>query len=46
LDAMKTTGKLFGYEGNDFDRVTNFPIGAKARILNVTSHDFEGDDLE
>jgi hypothetical protein len=46
LDAMKTTGKLFGYEGNDFGRVTNFPIGAKARILNVTSHDFEGDDLE
>ena len=46
LDAMKTTGKLFGYEGDDFARVTNFPIGAKARILNVTSHERGGERHE
>jgi len=46
LDAMKTTGKLFGYEGDDFGRVTNFPIGAKARILNVTSHERGGEHHE
>ena len=39
LETMKTTGKLFGYVGDDFDALTNFPIGATARILNVTSHD-------
>lgn len=34
--AMKTTGKIFGYQGSDFDAVVNFPVGARARILNVT----------
>lgn len=36
FDAMKTTGKIFGYQGSDFDAVVNFPVGARARILNVT----------
>jgi hypothetical protein len=38
---MKTTGKLFGYEGGDFGRLTNAPIGAYATLLNKTSYDLE-----
>lgn len=36
LNAMRTTGKIFGYEGNDFRKVANFKIGARARIENIT----------
>ena len=36
FDAMKTVGKIFGYQGSDFEAVANFPVGARARILNVT----------
>lgn len=36
LHAMRTTGKIFGYEGNDFKKVANFRIGAHARLLNFT----------
>lgn len=36
FDAMKTTGKIFGYQGSDFGAVVSFPVGARARILNVT----------
>ena len=39
LNAMKTTGKLFGFEGDDFSRLTNAPIGAYATLLNVTRYD-------
>jgi hypothetical protein len=39
LNAMKTTGKLFGFEGDDFSRLTNVPIGAHAILLNVTRYD-------
>lgn len=35
LQAMKTTGKIMGYEGNDFGAVRNFPVGAHARMLSV-----------
>jgi hypothetical protein len=37
LDKLKTTGKVFGYRGYDFGPVANFAVGAKARLLNVTS---------
>ncbi len=33
LQAMKTTGKIFGYESNDFVKLTNFPIGAFAQYV-------------
>jgi len=33
LRAMKTTGKIMGYDGNDFDKVRNFGVGAHARVL-------------
>jgi hypothetical protein len=39
LERMKTTGKLFGYEGDDFGALTNAPVGAYATLLNVTIHD-------
>lgn len=35
LKALRTTGKIFGYHGNDFGRLVNFPVGAKARIISV-----------
>jgi hypothetical protein len=35
LRAMKTTGKIMGYEGNDFASVRNFGVGAHARVLSV-----------
>lgn len=40
--AMKTTGKLFGYEGTDFGKVINFPVGAKAKVLSMTTYDLGG----
>jgi hypothetical protein len=39
LHSMKTTGKLFGYEGDDFGKLTNVSIGAYATLLNVTNYD-------
>jgi hypothetical protein len=38
LRQMKTTGKLFGYESNDFGKLVNAPVGAFATLLNVTRH--------
>ena len=38
LDRMKTTGKLFGYEGADFGKLTNAPVGAYASVLNETRY--------
>lgn len=35
--ALRSTGKLFGYTGGDFDAVTNIQIGARATLVNVTS---------
>ena len=34
--AMRSNGKIFGYEGNDFRKVVHFRVGAKGRLLNVT----------
>lgn len=34
LAAMKTTGKIFGYESNDFGKLRNFTVGARARVLS------------
>ena len=39
-EKMKTTGKLFGYEGTDYGKVINLPIGAFATILSTTEYDF------
>ncbi|MBI5442409.1 MAG: molybdenum cofactor biosynthesis F family protein [Deltaproteobacteria bacterium] len=36
LQQMKTTGKILGYRGGDFGTVSNFTVGARARLLNVT----------
>ncbi len=36
LSAMKTTGRIFGYREHSFEEVVSFPVGAKARLLNVT----------
>ena len=33
LDKMRSSGKIFGYEGNDFGKLSNFPVGARARLL-------------
>lgn len=35
LAQMKTTGKIFGYRGFDFEALTNFPVGAQARRAGV-----------
>ena len=35
LDALKTTGKIVGYESNDFGKLRNFTVGARARVLSV-----------
>ena len=36
FDIMRTVGKIFGYQGSDLDKLANFPVGAHARLLNVT----------
>jgi hypothetical protein len=33
LAKLKTTGKIFGYQENDFGKLSNFPVGARARIV-------------
>lgn len=38
LDGMHTDGKIFGNEGFDADSIVNFPVGARAEILNITAH--------
>ena len=38
LEAMRTSGKILGYEGNDFGKVVNFRVGARARLQNITVH--------
>jgi len=39
FDLMRSAGKIFGYQGGDFAKTTNFTIGAHARLLNVTERD-------
>ena len=36
FDLMRTVGKIFGYESGDYANAANFPVGAHARLLNVT----------
>lgn len=35
--ALRSTGKLFGYRGDDFGVVTNVSVGARASLVNVTA---------
>lgn len=37
LAALKTTGKILGYESNDFGAVRNFSVGAYARVVSAIS---------
>jgi hypothetical protein len=39
LENKKTTGKLLGYEENDFEELSNFVVGAYVKSLNETDHD-------
>jgi hypothetical protein len=39
LAGLRTTGKAFGYQGNDFGRLSNFPVGASARVVSVLRRD-------
>jgi hypothetical protein len=36
LDALKTTGKIFGYQDNGLTKAVSFPIGAYSEIANRT----------
>jgi len=38
LKKLKTTGKIIGYDGTDFEKLNNFPVGAYAKLLNETKH--------
>lgn len=38
MNRLKTDGKIFGYNGFDFSSYTNFPVGAIAEVINVTTH--------
>lgn len=35
LQQMKTTGKIFGYQGLDFGALANFPVGARVRPVGA-----------
>ena len=37
-DVMRSYGKLYGYETYDMTRVTNFPVGSYATLLNQTTY--------
>jgi len=39
LQKMKTTGKIFGYEDSNFEKLSNFPVGAFAKVLNHTRYE-------
>ena len=36
LEQMKTTGKILGYRAFDCGEITNFPVGARARVVSST----------
>ena len=38
LNRLKTTGKILGYDGSDFQKLNNFSVGAFAKVLNETTH--------
>ena len=37
--ALRTTGKIFGYQGDDFGATVNSPVGAVSRLVNVTQYE-------
>jgi len=39
FDRMRTGGKIFGYQSGGSGELTNFPVGARARLLNITRQD-------
>lgn len=38
-DSMRSSGKIFGYQGDNFDKLSNFSMGARIRLLNITQRD-------
>nr|WP_320135211.1 MoaF C-terminal domain-containing protein [uncultured Amphritea sp.] len=38
FQAMRTCGKIVGYQGEDTDQLSNFQVGAKALKLNATAY--------
>ncbi|SAK87484.1 moaF [Caballeronia hypogeia] len=38
FERRKTDGKLVGYEGTDFGKLSNFPVGAHLQVLNETRY--------
>jgi hypothetical protein len=38
LTALKTTGKIFGYEDDTLTKLVNFPTGARSTVLNRTHY--------
>ncbi|USD67432.1 molybdenum cofactor biosynthesis F family protein [Vibrio sp. SCSIO 43136] len=43
LERMKTTGKILGFDGTSFSSVSNFPVGAKATVMNAElAHKMDG----
>lgn len=38
VKALRTTGKIFGYRTSDFGEVSNARVGARAKVLNVTTY--------
>jgi hypothetical protein len=43
FQAMRTMGKIFGHAASGVEQaptggVADFPVGAHARLLNITSH--------
>ncbi|PRX49368.1 molybdenum cofactor biosynthesis protein F [Prauserella shujinwangii] len=38
LDGLRTDGKIFGNDTFDEGSIVNFPVGARADILNFTAH--------
>ncbi len=39
FQQLRTAGKIFGYRDDDAQGLADFPVGAKARVLNVTERD-------
>ncbi|MBD8168116.1 MoaF C-terminal domain-containing protein [Erwinia persicina] len=38
LQAARTDGKIFGYQQDDFKRLSNFAMGAALKVINITPH--------
>lgn len=41
FNAMRSYGKLYGYETYEMTKVINFPVGSYATLLNETKYTFE-----